>query len=236
MFYRLRTKSGGPGPFAEWERCAHDLDSPVAQHNLAYDVFPDFEPAFQPVLLSRKSSLVDFVDGFGVVGGQGPLVSEKALGILEGMRLAPYQTYPLEVVHKERRVVSPRYFWMQILLIDNYGWIDFAASEFTMQSRFDFSESQGEPIPIESEAALKRLIERSDLEDFYMLFTKLALNGAYARSPIDLFYMDRLNGPISRVPIISDKLKAALEREAITGYKLNELPIVVGGGQSGCEH
>ena len=230
MFYRLRTKNGGPGPFAEWETCAHDLDSPVAQHNLRYDVFPDFEPEFQPVLLSRKSSLVDFIDGFGMVGGQGLLVSEKALGILEAMKLPPYQTYPLAVVHKDKPVASPRYFWMQILLIDNYGWIDFGASAFAMQSRFDFSESQGESITIESEAALTRLIQRSDSENFWILFTRLALNDAYARSPLDLFYMDRLNGPISGVPIISDKLKAALETEAVTGYKLDELPIVAVGG------
>jgi hypothetical protein len=230
VFYRLRTKSGGPGPFAEWERCVHDLDSPVAQHNLTYDVFPDFEPEFQPVLLSRKSSLVDFIDGFGVVGGQGLLVSEKALGILEAMKLPPYQTYPLEVVHKDKSVARPRYSWMQILLIDNYRWIDFAASEFTIQSRFDFSESKGEPVTIESEAALNGLIQRSDSEDYSILFTKLALNDAYASSPLDLFYMDRLNGPISRVPIISHELKVALEAEAVTGYELNELPIVIARG------
>jgi hypothetical protein len=210
--------------------CAHDLDSPVAQHNLTYDAFPDFEPEFQPVLLSRKSSLVDFIHGFGVVGGQGLLVSEKALAILEAMKLPPYRTYPLEVVHKDKPVARPRYSWMQILLIDNYRWIDFAASEFTIQSRFDLSKSKGESVSIESEAALNRLIQRSHSEDFSILFAKLALNDAYARSPLDLFYVDRLNGPISLVPIISHKLKVALEAEAVTGYELNELPIVVAGG------
>ena len=122
MFYRLRPKYCGPGPYAEWETCNHDLDSPVAQHNLRDDAFPDFQPEFQPVLLSRKSSLVDFVDAAGVVGGTGLLMSEKALGVLEGMKLPPHQIYPLEVIHKEKRVEHPRYFWMQILLFDNYGW------------------------------------------------------------------------------------------------------------------
>jgi hypothetical protein len=42
--------------------------------------------------------------------------------------------------------------------------------------------------------------------------------------------MDRLNGPISRVPIISHELKVALEAEAVTGYELNELPIVIARG------
>ncbi len=39
--------------------------------------------------------------------------------------------------------------------------------------------------------------------------------------------MERLNGPISGVPVISDKLKVALESEAITGYELDDLPIAI---------
>ncbi len=133
---------------------------------------------------------MDFVDGFGVVGGHGLLVSEKALRILEAMKLPPCRSYPLEVIHKDKPVASPRYFWAQMLLIDNYGWIDFAASEFATRSRFDFSESTGEPVTVESEAALNSLIRRSDLEDFEILFKKLSFNGIYARSPFDLFYLD----------------------------------------------
>lgn len=87
MFYWLRARYRGPDRYAEWETCNHDLDSPVAQHNLRDDAFPDFQPEFQPVLLSGKSSLVDFVHAAGVVGGTGLLVSEKALGVLEGMKL-----------------------------------------------------------------------------------------------------------------------------------------------------
>ncbi len=55
MFYRLWARHSRPGPYAEWEICSHDLDSPVAQHNLRDDAFPDFQPEFQPVLRSRRS-------------------------------------------------------------------------------------------------------------------------------------------------------------------------------------
>ena len=67
MFYRLFARYPRPGPNAEWEICNHELDSPVAQHNLKHDTFPDFQPELQPVLLSRSSSLVNFVDATGVV-------------------------------------------------------------------------------------------------------------------------------------------------------------------------
>lgn len=226
MFYRLRARYRGPDRHAEWETCNHDLDSPVAQHNLRDDAFPDFQPEFQPVLLSGKSSLVDFVHATGVVGGTGLLVSEKALGVLEGMKLPPYQTYPLEVVHKEKRVDNPRYFWMQILLIDNYGWIDFARSAFSLKHHLDMDETPGEPVEIGSERELKRLIEAKKA-DYHFLTTKITLNGVYARSPFDLFYLEWLGGLAALHPVINDRLKSALENAGVTGYELRERPEIV---------
>jgi hypothetical protein len=230
MFYRLRPRHGRPGPFAAWETCNHDLDSPVAQHNLRDDAFPDFEPEFQPVLLSRRSSLVDFVHATGVVGGTGLLVSEKALGVLERMRLPPYQTYPLQVVHGERRVETPRYFWMQILRIDNFGWIDFARSQLRLKHHLDMDETGGQPLEVGSEDELKRLIEEKR-GDYYFLSARIALNGVYARSSLDLFYFDDLGGLASLYPIVNDRLKSALEEEGVVGYELRESPDVVMPGE-----
>jgi len=230
MFYRLWARYSRPGPYAEWDTCNHDLDSPVAQHNLRDDAFPDFQPEFQPVLLSRKSSLVDFVHATGVVGGTGLLVSEKALGVLEGKKLPPYQIYPLEVVHKEKRVENPRYFWMQILLIDNYGWIDFARSGFSLKHHLDMDNNTGEPVEIGSERELKRLIE-AKRADYHILASRITLNGVYARSPFDLFYFDWLGGLLSSCPIINDRLKSALENAGVTGYELRERPEIVMAGE-----
>jgi len=230
MFYRLWARYSRPGPYAEWDTCNHDLDSPVAQHNLRDDAFPDFQPEFQPVLLSRKSSLVDFVHATGVVGGTGLLVSEKALGVLEGKKLPPYQIYPLEVVHKEKRVENPRYFWMQILLIDNYGWIDFARSGFSLKHHLDMDNNTGEPVEIGSERELKRLIE-AKRADYHILASRITLNGVYARSPFDLFYFDWIGGLSSWCSIINDRLKSALENAGVTGYELRERPEIVMAGE-----
>jgi hypothetical protein len=230
VFYRLRARYSGPGPYAEWETCNHDLDSPVAQHNLKDDAFPDFQPEFQPALLSRKSSLVDFVHATGVVGGTGLLVSEKALGVLEGMNLPPYQIYPLEVVHKEERVENPRYFWMQILLIDNHGWIDFARSGFSLKHHLDMDDTTGEPIEIGSERELKRLIEEKK-GDYHFLAAKITLNDVYARAPFDLFHLEWLGGLAALDPIINDRLKSALETAGLAGYELRERPDILMPGE-----
>jgi hypothetical protein len=157
MFYRLREELEKPGSFAAWETCLHDLDSPVAQHNLRDDAFPDFEPEFQPVLLSRDSSLVDFIGSGGTVGGQGLLVSDKVLRIFARMKLPPYQPYPLEVVYRGTPIAD-RYFWVQILALDDYEWIDFSRSRFTLKSYFDTDDSEGAPVEIRSAKELKGVV------------------------------------------------------------------------------
>jgi len=226
MFYRLREELEKPGSFALRDYRLADFDNPAAQHTLRADAFPDYEPEFSPVILTEDSSLVDFISSGGAIGGQGLLVSEKVLKILEGMKLPPYQSYPLGVVHQETPVAN-RYFWLQILTLDNYGWIDFAKSHFTRKRHSDMSDSKGEPVEIGSEGELKRLIEAGGPEDFWILFTRITLNGVYARAPFDLFYLDRLGGIASGHPLISERLKAAFERANVVGYRLLERPEIV---------
>ena len=226
MLYRMYVELSKPGSFATVESCLHDLDSPVGQHNLRADAFPDFQPEFYPMFLSDGSSLVDLVDVGGAIGGDGLMVSEKVLGILEHMKLPPYQPYRVDLTHRGRPVAD-RYFWLQILTLDNYGWIDFGKSQFTLKSHLDPDfDSEGEPVQIGSERELKGIIE-SKGGDFFIFYRKLTLNSGYARSPFDLFYFDRLGGVRSGYPIVGERLKAAFESAQVAGYALRELQEVV---------
>lgn len=221
-FYKLRPELQKPKSFAIVETCLHDDDSPVGMHNLREDAFPDFEPEFYPMHLSRRSSLVDIVQvGSGVIGGQGLLVTEKVLGILEGMKLPPWRPYRVELVHKEKPVAGP-YFWVQVLALDNYGWIDFSRSSFRAIGYSDI-ETDGEPLEIRDEAALRRAIEENREQSRSVTPRTLTLNRLYARSPFDLFYFQDLSFS-SNYPIIDERLKTALEKEKIVGYELFELP------------
>ena len=119
---------------------------------------------------------------------------------------------------------------MQILLIDNYGWIDFARSAFSVKHHLDMEETIGEPVEIGSERELERLIE-AKRADYYILTSMITLNGVYARAPFDLFYFDCLGGLSSSDPIINDRLKSALEKAAVTGYELRERSDIVVAGE-----
>lgn len=172
--------------------------------------------------LSRRSSLVDIVQvGAGVIGGQGLLVGDRTLRLLAKMKLPPYRPYRVELVHNEKRVVDP-YFWVQILALDNYGWIDFARSAFAAIGYSDI-ETEGEPLEIHDEDELRRAIEANRQQDRSVTPKALTLNHLYARSPFDLFYFQDLSFS-SSYPIINERLKAALEKEKVVGYELLELP------------
>jgi hypothetical protein len=226
MFYRLRHELEKPGCFASRQLWQGDLDNPAGEHHLRADAFPDFQPEFSPVILTGDSSPVDFVDD-GAIGGQGLLVSEKVLEIFGRMKLPPYQPYRVEVVHRGKPVAK-RYFWVQILSLDNYGWIDFARSQFTRKSHLDMDdESKGEPLQVGSERQLKGLVERSGPEDFWVLFRRISFNGVYARSPFDLFFLERLGGVPAGFPLVNDRLRRAFEQEGVAGYRLIERPEIV---------
>lgn len=221
MFYRMSDELSKPGSFAAREAAIADFDSDVAQWKLQYDAFPDFTPEFTAVWLTEDSSLVDFVHDGNAIGGQGLLISEKVLKILQKMKLPPHRHYPLEVSHKGKTISKP-YFWLQILTMDNYGWIDFSKSAFTLKDQFDMEDGPGDPVTIKSATELKKTI--GDMEDKYILFTKLTLNDQYAKAPYDLFYFDRLGGLAASDPIINEKLKSALKNEKVVGYKLKKIP------------
>jgi hypothetical protein len=165
---------------------------------------------------------VDFVGGATGIGGRGLLVSEKALKVLEGLKLPPHQHYAVQVVHKGGKPAAQRYFWLQLLALDNYGWIDFAKSQFALKPHLDMSDSAGEPLSIADENDLKRLVQ-GKRSDCYLHFTNLTLNSAYARARFDLFHFDRLGGLASSQPIVSERLKQLFERQGLLGYRLSEL-------------
>jgi hypothetical protein len=219
MLYRFREETRGRGAFAYWETSLRwDPDSPLCAWNLKADAFPDFEPEFPQIVLSRDSAAVDFVGGHAGFGGQGLLVSEKALQVLEELKLPPHQHYAVEVLHKGKPAAK-RYFWLQILLLDNYGWIDFANSEFSVEKHLSDTR---EPVAIANEGELKRLIEAKK-GDFEFHFARMALNSAYARNPFDLFYLEWLGGVSSLGPVVTERAKAAFEREGLKGHRLSAL-------------
>lgn len=211
MFYRLWEELEKPGAFAYWET------------SLRRDPHSQF-PEFPQVVLSRDSSPVDFIGGGGF-GGQGLLVSEKALRVLQDIKLPPYRHHAVEVAHRGKPLAK-RYFWLQILHLDNYGWIDFEKSQFTVKAHLDESEGLGDPLRIGSASELRELIEARKA-DFWIYYSRITLNSAYAEAAFDLFYLEWLGGLSSSAPLLSERGKSALERGKLVGYRLVERPDIV---------
>lgn len=225
MFYRLNLELSKPGYFAKRERIAptYQFDAPNAQGRLKNDEFPDFKPSFAELILTKESSRIDFINNAGAIKGRGLIISKKVKNILSGFNLPPYRFYGLDLCHNGK-LIKDEYFWIQVLIIENYNWIDFNKSQFRLKSKNDFDEeSEGKSIQIRNALDLKELINASSEE--YVLFSKIILNEEFKKMFLDLFYLDKIGEIAYLNPIISERLKEEFEKENLRGYKLSELNI-----------
>lgn len=225
MFYRFYIELDKPDSFAAREAILHDLDDLHAQWNLQDDKFPDFKPKFGNLWLTKDSSEIDFVDDGHATGGLGLLVSEKALAVLQKMKLPPHRAYALETTQRDKKI-STRYYWLQILSVQYPEWIDFTKSEFRLKSQFEMEpDAAGQVAKIPNVKEFRTVIETLGDKDQDLLFSKLVFNEKYKESDYDIFYLERLRGIRSTYPIISNRLKEAFEKNKLVGYRLSEEPI-----------
>lgn len=227
MFYRFNIELSKPNLFAAREALLHNLDDAHAQWNLQHDKLPAFNPNFGPLWLTKDSSLVDFVDDGSATGGNGLLVSEKALKVLQQLKLPPNRAYALETIQNDRRI-STQYYWLQMLSVDYHQWIDFSKSEFQLKSRFEMDPAvTGDVANIASVKELMAIIETLGEKDQELHFSRLVFNEQYQTLGFDIFWLDNLRGVLASYPIVSDRLKEALEKHALLGYSLKDVPIVM---------
>lgn len=172
MFYRFYIEQNKPHCFAAREAVLHDLDDPHAPWNLQDDTLPDFTPNFGDLWLTKDSSLVDFVDDGGATGGHGLMVSEKAFGVLQNLKLPPYRAYLQETTQNDKKI-SARYYWVQMLSVQYPEWIDFSKSKFHLKNQFEMDpEVKVEVAKISTVEELKAIIETLGANDLDLLFFK----------------------------------------------------------------
>lgn len=225
MFYRLYCERNKPNLFATREALLQDLDDHHAQWNLQADIFPSFEPKFGDLWLSKDSSLVDFVDDGHATGGLGLLVSEKALEILQLLKLPPNRAYPQRTTQHDKKITA-LYYWLQMLSVDYSSWIDFSRSEFRLKSRFEMDDfEKGEIVQFTNINAVRDIVDKLGENDQDLLFSRLVLNERYHDEGYDIFWLERLGGVSDSVPIVSERFKQTLERNKLVGYNLKEIPI-----------
>jgi hypothetical protein len=192
------------------------------------DALPDFTPKFGSLWLTKDSSLVDFVDDGNATGGHGLLVSEKALAVLSDLSLPPNRAYALETIQNDKKF-SAQYYWLQILSVDYYDWIDFSQSQFQSKSRFEMDPNvSGDLTKIDDAQDLRTVLETLGQKDMDLFFSKLVFNKNYRACCYDIFWLDRLHGILAADPIVTERLKETLEKNDLVGYHLKEVDIICG--------
>ncbi|HEY0743988.1 MAG TPA: hypothetical protein VGD40_21125 [Chryseosolibacter sp.] len=216
-----------PNLFAARETLLHNLDDVHAQSNLQYDKLPEFEPNFGELWLTKDSSFVDFVDDGRATGGNGLLVSEKALTVLQKLKLPPNRAYALKTIQNGKRV-STQYYWLQILSVNYHEWINFSKSAFQLKSRFEMDTAvAGDIVKIATSNEFMAILDSLGENDQELHFSRLVFNQKYQASGFDIFWLDYLQGVLETNAIVSERLKEAFEANGLVGYSLKHIPIVI---------
>ncbi|GGF26701.1 hypothetical protein [Hymenobacter cavernae] len=224
-FYKVREdveQAGSREVVPLWE---YDIEADNSQSKLSYDHFPQTEPNFSRLLIT--GSPTDVITDGGAIGGSGLIVSDRLKNLLASFRLGRHRFYPLDTFEYEsEKKPLINYSWLQIISEDFYKWIDYDNSDFFLFD--DFEEEIINHVNIKTPGGLLEAIDSTLETDNSIIYKKLIFNNHYTSNPLDLFYTNGISDNIFTYPIISERLKDALQRNSITGLELKQVPIYLG--------
>lgn len=122
------------------------------------------------VVLSKDSSLVDFIFGDIEFGGMGIFVSEKALGEFIKYSLPTYRFFPVDVIlHGEKS--STNFFWIQFINYDMTNFIDFMGSNIIIKESDEKVENLDQfrvvtYFKTKKELSINKLVFKPDFPNF----------------------------------------------------------------------
>jgi hypothetical protein len=201
-----------------WE---YDTEASTSQSQLAYNSLPTAEPVFSSLLVTEP--LTDVLDDGFAIGGAGFLVNQRLRALLATFSLGPHQFYPLEAFsYASRKPLATSYFWLQLVALDFYTFIDYAQSAFVLVD--DLAEHTLAELTLESPAELRAAMELTWEEDRSIRYTKLAFKASDDAKHLDIICLNDLSDTEFTYPLFSERLKRELEAQAIIGFEFKRAP------------
>jgi len=214
MFYTFELEVEKKGKFGSRYYVPFDYKvfAQDSQGELSSYKFPDFVPEFSELILTDSSIEADFINDGGAIGGTGYIISNRVKDLLSDFILPPHRYYSLPYIRQINgnvKKIREFYFWLQIILEDNYDWIDYKKSQFHIGV---YIGDKVTPVKINNPPELKKVIKQVDNNEILQC-RDLYLNENYMSKKYDLFFFENL----SWYPYISQRLKECLEEKEITG-------------------
>jgi hypothetical protein len=170
-------------------------------------------PPFGKLLLAPRARLTDVLSS-AQIRGPGFIVNERLRRLLATFDLGEHGVYPARVLGEKLH----HYFWVQVVN-DVLARVDFKCSEFRTRPGIA-TAGGGKAIRFASAAGLKRHVAPTKAGGFMVVEAKqVMLRGAQRAYP-DLFRFD-----FGIRVYASARLKAAFEREKVTGVQFRPAPI-----------
>lgn len=168
--------------------------------------YPETKHSLKTFRLSEESTEVDFISGSVELGGSGFFISEKALDVLINYNIPPYEILDIDICLFDGTPTQKKYKWLHLLKKDEGKNINFDKSSI-------FKQKNEEQAKISSHNQLITIHDDFDWEVEILKKEVVIENNYMDVNAPDMFY---LRG-ISMYHIISDKLKKAIEKNALSG-------------------
>jgi hypothetical protein len=220
MYYTLDIEVAKKGNFAERERfeTSYDVYAENAQATLSRYEFTDREIVFSELILTDRSSEVDFITD-GSIGGVGMIVSTRIKELLQNFNLGQHRFYPLVYLDQNNVRHKNRYHWLQILVKDVYKWIDYEKSaifEIELWDWLDSNFSANKYLSLNNAQELEDYLETYDVINKKIRYDKVVFTKEFCSNPLDLFDLFRIDYYNFT---ISEKLRDALLDIKATGLE-----------------
>ncbi|WP_179350050.1 imm11 family protein [Winogradskyella pacifica] len=167
------------------------------------------------VTLYKSAKITDFISG-DYLSGNGWIISGKVKSLLNDFNIGKHRFYPIIVEHKDTKYTN--YYYLQFSN-DSTKYVDYKKSTFYKNKKIiDLPETR-QDIEINSQKEIKEKTKELRKIDEWCSINPKTIFLKKKFPAFDLFEFHNLN-TISK--FISDRLKAKMESENITGYQADE--------------
>lgn len=213
---------GGDGYREDTMSNNYNFDTPDSIDNIPRNQFPDFIPNLNYVKLKKGLNLLDYLGE--ITSGNCLLINDKLKRLFKELNLLPHRYYPATVKQKVGVLKKKTYQDYSLVIfvsdLSSEKFIDFENSRFGIMK---FMEGLQQEIKITS---LNDLLQKDDnLEDRVLTAINpinLKLKPAFFEKKYDLFYFPDVSGEI----FVSERFKQAIDKNKITGFKLEQTDLI----------
>lgn len=186
----------------------YDKDAPTSAYNIRWNELPSFIPNLEGIQIHKKSKITDVMSFF--LGGDYPLLSSKAIDILEKFRLPKYNKVEATLLREQGEL---SYY---VFLFESKAINSLILKESLFATQNNMTQYEGDTFIVSTLSELKNIAVDCVMNSKNLLKKKLIFDSSIL--DYDLFNLDFLGGTH-----VSVALAHELKKQKVSGIKLHKV-------------